>query len=114
MKFQHINPAETSGRGGGGPEDDRRYPEIAARTHGFVVLAFGVALGLVFLFFFGWFKLIPPQESNIFTTFVLNIEPEFWVSYFLYGFIAGVIIAIVYNVLVVNRISLFGTDINMD
>jgi hypothetical protein len=114
MKFQHINPGDASGRGGGGPEDDRRYPEIAARTHGLVVLAFGLALGITFLLFYGWFNLIPPQEPNIFTTFVLSIEPQYWITYFLYGFIAGVIIATIYNVLVVNRISIFGTDISMD
>jgi len=94
----------TSGSGGGDPPpvDDPRIPKAGLGAQGLLAIAFGFALGLTFLLFY--FILHARAASFIDG---LNLTP--WLS-FIYGFIAGTIIAVIYNILVVHRINLFGLD----
>jgi len=62
--FLHIAADEdgSSAGGGGGPDVENRFPERVLRSHGFLALAFGFALGLTLMIFFGLFRLMkaPP------------------------------------------------------
>ena len=118
----YIFPEDKSGRGGGGPEDDPRYPAKALRTNGFSVLAFAVALAITFTLFFGIVEVfllpeIPTPNNQIedgFIRFINAVEPHEWPSYLLYGFFAGVAIAGVYNLLMVKRLNIFGLESSAD
>ena len=114
MESLNVSPEGVSGggSGGGGPEDDPGYPKAALRTHGFLVLAFGIALGLAFMIFFGLLSLANLPNGTV-KDFVSQVNPNLWFS-FLFGFVGGVAIAAVYNILVVRRVGLFGLESNMD
>ncbi len=49
----HIAVDEEGPRGGGGPEDDSRFPERTLRSHGFIPIVFGFALGLSLIIMIG-------------------------------------------------------------
>jgi len=110
--FLNISPDEMGSRDGGGPEDDSRFPSLALRSHGFIALTFGFALGLTFMIFFGLFRLIGAPTTNL-GYFVSRINPNLWLS-FLYGFLGGTLISGIYNCLIFRRLNLFGQDRNLD
>src|SRR5574341_46652 len=104
----------TCGQGASPPcEDDPRTPKIVLRSQGLLALAFGFALGITFMIFFGFFKLAklyPSSKlaalfhvSGEMSNFVSDLGLKLWMS-FLYGFIGGIAIAVVYNILVVRRL----------
>lgn len=99
----------TCGQSGAPPcEDDPKTPKIVLRSQGFLALAFGLALGITFLLFFGLFRLIGAPGGTL-ADFVVDLGLNPLRSFF-YGFIAGLSIAVVYNLLVVRRLSLFGLE----
>lgn len=101
------------GQAGAPPcEDDPRTPKIILRSQGLLALAFGFALGVTFMLFFGLFRLIGPPNT-ILQNFVASMQINLWMS-FIYGFIGGSTIAVVYNILVVRRLSLFGLEGSAD
>lgn len=109
--FLNISP-EDLGKGGGGTssDDDSQFPARTLRSHGFLALAFGFALGLTIIIFFGLFQVIdPPGFLKAFVTDPNNL----WRG-FLVGLIAGTLLAGIYNFLIFRRINLFGLDRNLD
>ncbi len=97
--------------GSGGPipcEDEPRTPKGVLRSQGLLALAFGFALGVTFLLFFGLFRLVGAPSGTL-SAFVADLRLNLWLS-FIYGFIGGLTIALVYNLLVVRRLSLFGLE----
>ena len=110
-----ISPEQGSTKGGGGPEDDPRYPRVALRWQGLLTLAFGFALGvaLVVVYLLLQLPIIPQQLSDLFprvqNTLILNL-----IFYFGIGFVSGTFIAAFYNMLVVRRFNLFGMEIGTD
>ncbi len=97
------------GQSGAPPcEDDPRTPKIILRSQGLLALAYGLALGITFMIFFGIFRLIGAPTGEL-SDFVSNLRLNLWLS-FIYGFIGGLAIAVVYNILVVRRLSLFGLE----
>jgi hypothetical protein len=78
------------------------------RSQGLLALAYGLALGITFMIFFGLFRLIG-APSGVLRDFVTDLGLNLWRS-FIYGFIGGLAIAVVYNLLVVRRLSLFGLE----
>jgi hypothetical protein len=75
-------------------------------------LAFGLALGVTFMLFFGLFRLVGAPSGTL-SAFVADLRINLWMS-FIYGFIGGLAIALVYNLLVVQRLNLFGLEGNAD
>ncbi|MDZ7288917.1 MAG: hypothetical protein ONB44_03985 [candidate division KSB1 bacterium] len=108
-----IAPEGTTGGGGsgGGPEDPRS-PQIVLRSQGLLALAFGFALGITFMIFFGIFRLFGAPAEAL-KEFVAHVNPNLWLS-FLYGFIGGTVVAAIYNLLVVRRLNLFGLESSAD
>ncbi|MBN2009548.1 hypothetical protein JW960_09415 [candidate division KSB1 bacterium] len=102
-----ISPGDnTRGGSGGGPDDDSNYLAQTVRVYGFSAIAFGFALGLTFLIFFGLFRLWGAPSTHI-TAFVSKINPNLWLC-FIAGFVGGTLISGIYNLLMVRRINLFG------
>lgn len=89
-------------------EDEPKTPKIVLRSQGLLALAFGFALGTTFLLFFGLFHLVGAPSGTL-ATFVADLKLGPLRSFF-YGFIGGLTIALVYNLLVVRRMSLFGLE----
>ena len=108
----YIAADEKGSQGGGGPDDDSQFPERTLRSHGFLALAFGFALGLTFMIFFGFFRVFGAPGSGL-NNFVSQVNPNLWLS-FLYGFVGGTLISAIYNFLIFRRLNLFGLDRNMD
>jgi hypothetical protein len=109
-------PSQTGGTGGsgGGTEDDPNFPRIALRSQGLLATAFGFAFGLTFMLFFAIFRVFGASNpQGTMARFVAEINPNLWLS-FLYGFISGTVIAVVYNILVMRRLNLFGLESNAD
>lgn len=115
----NISPDEepTSGGGapsGGGGEDVPRLLRGSIRTQGFLTLAFGFAMGAALILLS---ILITNLGISGPVTDVLTVAPPSpgnfaWV--FLAGFVGGIVISLVYNMLVVNRLNLFGLESNAD
>ena len=103
---------EGTGLGGGGPDEDPRFPTRTLRSHGFISLAFGFALGLTFMIFFGLFRIFG-APTTVLESFVAEVNPNLWYS-FLSGFIGGTLISAIYNLLIFQRLNLFGLDRNLD
>ena len=110
--FLNIAADEHGTDPGGGPDDDSRFPSRTLRSHGFLALAFGFALGLTFMVFFGLFHVFGTPGSGL-ANFVSQTNPNLWLS-FLYGFLGGTLMSAIYNFLIFRRFNLFGTDRNMD
>lgn len=93
-------------------EDNPRTPKVILRSQGFIVLAFGLALGITFMIFYGILQVkgVPGTALGIFVN-DLRLDP--WLS-FAYGFIGGTAVAAIYNLLVVRRLNLFGVEGNVD
>jgi hypothetical protein len=127
MSDVYIYPTK-SGSGGSGPEEDIHYAPRAIRLYGISVLAFAVALAITFLIFFGFVSTIKPMEEgqqipagkevvvteNEVIQFVLGVKPPYWPSYILYGFIAGLVIAAIYNYFIVKRLNIYGLESSVD
>ncbi|MDZ7260954.1 MAG: hypothetical protein ONB05_02385 [candidate division KSB1 bacterium] len=110
--FLNITPEDRPPDPGDGPEDDPRFPARTLRSHGFLALAFGFALGLTLMIFFGLFRAFGAPTSGL-ADFVSRVNPNLWLS-FLCGFIGGTLISAIYNFLIFRRLNLFGLDRNMD
>lgn len=107
MRRYDITPDYAGPGGGGGPEDEPGSTRYVIRTQGLMPLAFGVALGLVFIVFFLLQGIISVPAI------LLSGIDSLWES-FLVGFVPGIIIAAIYNMLVVRRLNLFGLESNAD
>ena len=109
---------EGEGVGGGGPDEDPRFPSRTLRSHGFISLAFGFALGLTLMIVFGLFRFIFAQAKSVeqfiaLENFIENANLNLW-DCFLWGFIGGTLISAIYNFLIFQRLNLFGLDRNLD
>ena len=102
MQFILADP----GRSGPNPDDPTRGPGAILRSQGFLLLAFGFALGLCLMVFFGIFHRFGAPIAA-WQPFFNQVNPNLWVT-FLYGFIGGTVVSGIYNVLVVRRLNLFG------
>ena len=109
MLLSYIAP-EGTGQGGGGPEDEPRSRARTIQSNGFLVLAFGFALGLTLMLFFLLFRVFGAPFTDL-TNFVQKINPNLWLS-FLAGFIGGTLVSAIYNLLLFRRLTLFGLDKN--
>jgi hypothetical protein len=107
-----ISPGEGQSEGGGGPDYDGRFTARTLRRHGFLALAFGFALGLTFMIFFGLFQFVEAPTAGL-RSFAASGLYNLMLS-FLYGFIGGTLLAAMYNLLMFKRLNLFGLDRNMD
>ena len=101
---------------GGGPDDPRDSGNGQSGSRGFLALAMGFSVGLTFALFFLLFRYMP-----IFDPTALGLAE--WVGLgaatawgenllisFLAGFVGGTFIALIYNLLVVQRLNLLGLD----
>jgi len=133
MPFLNLAPPRSSGKGGGGPEDDARDAINNLRSYGFIAAWFGLALGITLVILYLMLlalkpqgpleKLYPegvvkinqisapaaPDTDNSSRSLVTNLA-----YIFIFGFAAGTLIAVIYNVLVVKRINLFGLESNLN
>ena len=109
--FLHISPDETPPKGGGGPDVNDEITSQKLRSHGFMTLAFGVALGLTFMIIFGLFRLIGAPSAGL--TAYDSENSNLWLS-FLYGFVGGLFISIFYNMLVFRKLKIFGMERHLD
>lgn len=109
--FLHISPDEAPPRGGGGPDVNDEITSQKLRSHGFMTLAFGVALGFTFMIIFGLFRLLGAPSAAL--AEYVSINSNLWLSFF-YGFVGGLFISIFYNMLVFRRLKLFGMERNLD
>ena len=113
--MNYIAPDESSGKKGGGPEDNSRYPQAAAKQQGFLAIAFGLALGLTLVIVYLLLQ-IPSLPGSM-----TNLLPTFWGSaiysiliYFISGVIIGSVLSMIYNLLLHKRLDLFGLDHSVD
>ena len=100
-------------RSGGGPDDDSRAGRFILRAEGFLLLAFGFALGLCLMVFFGIFNRFGAPPIGGLQDFVRQVNPNLWLT-FIYGLIGGTVFSGIYNVLVVQRLNLFGLESSRD
>ncbi len=107
MPSLKIAPSERVTDPGGGPDDDSRYPS-SARKYGFLAIAFGFAMGITFMIFFGLFRIWGAPGPYL-TDFVSRVNPNLWIC-FIYGLIGGTLISAIYNFLIFRRSNLFGLD----
>ena len=112
--INYISP-ESSGSKGVGPEDNARYPQIAAKEQGFLAIAFGLALGLTLIILYLLLR-IPNLPDSI-----AGLLPTFWGNtiytigvYFIGGLIIGSVLSIIYNLLLHKRFDLFRLDHSID
>ena len=137
--FISADPEKASGKGGNGPEDDARHAVNALRSHGLIALAFGFAVGFALVMMYiminvlepsGPLSSLFPQTSEVSEAVAgVGIEGDSAVSQpaiftsdffrnlgiiFLFGLVIGSLIAMIYNLLVVRRVNLFGLESSMD
>ncbi len=108
--IQYVSPGDgdAGSTGGGGPEDDPRFPRQSFRASGLMAVAFGLAMGLTFMVFFllfKWFGTPAPGFNFLFETYFPNI----WKA-FLIGFGGGTVLSGIYNMLMIRRLNLFGLE----
>ena len=107
---QYVSP-ERSTPPGGGPEGNSSRSMASLGSQGLLALAFGFALGLTFVIIYFVFKLsfFPEQISGLLPELasgdLLNA-----IYYFLFGLVPGTILSMVYNILVLRRLNLFGIE----
>lgn len=109
--------AESSGKSGGGPDDPTRLEQVTVRSQGFLMIAFGIALGLTLMILFGVFRQFPSlvtdfEDLHKWVT-TASINPNLWMS-FVIGFVAGTLLSGIYNILVVRRLNLLGLESALD
>lgn len=105
--------ADTTRSGPPPPDDPTRDTPFILRSQGFLLLAFGFALGLCLMVFFGIFYRFGAPPIAGLQDFVAQVNPNLWLT-FLYGFIGGTVVSGIYNVLVVRRLNLFGLESSSD
>jgi ABC-type Fe3+ transport system permease subunit len=112
--FLNISADERVGDPGGGPDVDDHYPERTLRSHGFLAVAFGCALGLTLMIFFGLFALLKQNTPfGLYESWVIHTNPNLWYT-FIIGLIAGILLSAIYNFLIFRRLNLFGLDRNVN
>ena len=112
MLKQIISPEPLSS--GGGPDDPTRGGQVFIRSQGFLMIAFGIALGLTLMLLF-WILNRNPALIHDFgdlITFVSDFS-NIWKS-FVYGLVGGIILSGIYNLLVVRRLNLLGLESALD
>jgi hypothetical protein len=104
----------TCGQSGAPPcEDDPRTPKIILRSQGLLAMAFAFAMGITFMIFFGIFHISGiAAPSAALEDFVSDLQ-RIWLS-FIYGFMGGLGIAVVYNLFVIRQLNLFGLESRAD
>ncbi len=106
-----IAMAEDKLRSGEAPEDSPRYTRSLFRTQGLLTLAFGFAFGITLVVLYFVLLLLGSNNPLPFPNAgaAENIT-ETVLILFVIGFIAGTLVAAVYNLLVVRRLNLFGLE----
>ena len=110
----NISPGHrTPPPGGGGPEGEGQSGNGVVRSHGVLSLAFGFAVGVALLVLYLIIYL-----ANL-STAVVNLLPGpsllmNLLICFVVGFVGGTIISVIYNLLIVRRLNLFGLDRGVD
>lgn len=111
--------------GGGGTDEHPGFPDLELRSHGIVVVIFGIAFGLAS--FFAYYILSYTVEKNgdhikasfssdFFTIIkeLLNNSFSTALLFFVGGLVFGTMLAGLYNVLIFRRLNLFGIDRTLD
>lgn len=126
--FISTEGEKASGKGGNGPEDDARNAVNALRSYGLIALYFGFATGFAFLLMYILIHAVEPS-GPLAALFINRLNDAgtaqgvalFSADYFrnlgivfLMGLVMGSVIAMIYNLLVVRRINLFGLESSMD
>ncbi len=115
MRALNIAPDSMGGTGGGGHEAAPRYREFPVRSHGFIALAFGFALGITVMILFALIYWSKPDLPQPMLTWIKS--GNFFANlgiFFLWGFIGGTLISAIYNCLVYRKLVLFGVDRTLD
>jgi len=99
-----ISPRPETPGGGGNWDEDPSHPERNLQSHGFIALAFGMAMGITLM---------------VFSFLAEKLNIEFVKScgcfkMFLIGLIGGTLIAVLYNMLLYRHFNLFGSDQQMN
>lgn len=115
MPFINPDVGEGGGTSGGGPDDPTRGGRVFTRSQGFLMIAFGIALGLTFMIMFGVLHRFPSiiEKFSGMQEFVTELQPNIWLS-FVVGFVGGTILSGIYNILVVRRLNLLGLESALD
>ncbi|MBN1407615.1 MAG: hypothetical protein JW956_07500 [Calditrichaceae bacterium] len=113
--MRYISPEETSPGKGIGPEDNSHYPQNATKQQGFLVSAFGLALGftLVILYLLLRIPYLPEKFIEFMPTFWGSIVYSI-IVYFTGGIVVGCLLSILYNLLLHKRFELFGIEHSID
>ena len=112
MRFVPLATRASKPGGGGGSDEDPRFPNIELRTHGVVALAFGFAFGLtIFITYLVLARTGTPYPGL--TAFVKS-GLKTGLIIFAGGFAFGTILAAIYNFLIFHRLNLFGIDRTLD
>ena len=96
--FMYIAADEHGPASGGGPDDDTGFQNRMLRSRGFIAIAFGFALGLTFMIFFGLFHSMETPPFGL-KAWVEIVHPNLWFT-FLFGFLFGTLISAIYNYLI--------------
>jgi putative flippase GtrA len=109
----NISPGLRIPPGGGGPEGEGQSGNDIVRSHGLLSLAFGFALGvaLLVLYLIIYLANLSPVILNMLPGSSLVAD---LIICFIVGFVCGTIISIIYNLLIVRRVNLFGIDRGLD
>lgn len=110
LNYFGLDP--TKPPGGGGPEDENRNALYQFRMQGFIVIICGFALGLTLLILAALLKKF--GTSLQFLNNLVNDTTLKWWKVFLIGFIAGSVFSLIYNLLIVRRLYLFGYEREVD
>ena len=99
--------------GGGGPEGEGQSGNDIVRSHGVLSLAFGFAAGVALLLIYLIIYLGSLSAA------IVNLLPGSSLAFnllicFVTGFVCGTIISVIYNLLIIRRLNLFGLDRNVD
>lgn len=119
-RYLGINPEATQAPGGSKkPEDEPRFGFGSTRETGFLVFSFGIAFALALLMLSWMIHILPgdqPQTTEFLKASAL-LGTGFWVNFGItlaVGFVAGIILSLVYNLLVLQRLNLFGLESSLD
>ncbi len=98
-------------KSGCGPDGPTRIGPGYTGSQGYLMLAFGIALGPTFMIFFGIFRkfssLIENFEGLNNWVTPTSVNPNLWWS-FVIGFVGSTVLSGIYNILVIHRLNLLG------